>query len=263
MEKNIFITGIPRSGTSLLTFLFSNNRDYLCFSEPAFVKRVKKNASTKKEVVVALEKEINDIRKKIANGVEINIRLSKGNEVPDNYFQRSAPSSGQVEKTSELKYVIFSPEVALKNFVIKNNLLFTSCLEELIGLGDVLATVRHPLHTLLSWNSLDIPVSKGNVYTGEKFSQSLNELPSRQNLLLRQIKIIDWFYAKYTNNHVCLIKYEDLVVNPKQVLSPWFKDVKLPKLKSKNEIKRYTQENTQLIEHYLEKHSVLYNEVYK
>jgi len=263
MEKNIFITGIPRSGTSLLTFLFSKDSNNICMSEPDFMKKVKRISKNKSEVVANLNNEILNIRNQIASGNKITMRVTKDNLIPDNYFHRKEHSVEKLRTTSEFRKVLFNCKDSKNNLIIKNNLLFTSCLECLVGLGDVLAIIRHPLPVLLSWQSLNIPVSKGNAHTGQKYSKSLNQLPQKSDLLLRQIKIIDWFYLKYKRNNVNLIKYEDLVLDPHKTLKVWMKNTQLPSLSSKNQTNRYTTESTELIEKYLENHSELYNEIYK
>lgn len=263
MEKNTFITGIPRSGTSLLTHLFSLDSNNVCLSEPDFIKKIKQLSSSKTEVIVHLNHEILNIRNQIASGHRISMRVSKDDSIPDNYFARDQVTGNQAKTLSTLKRIKLNRTDSTKNIVIKNNLLFTSCLDGLVSLGDVLAIIRHPLPVLLSWRSLNIPVSKGNVHTGVKYSNALNHLPPKSQLLLRQIKIMDWFYAMYKRYDVNLIQYEDLVMAPQSILEQWIDDTLLPPLTSKNDSSRYTDESTEEIEHFLKNHSELYNEVYK
>src|SRR5690606_22245716 len=72
----------------------------------------------------------------------------------------------------------------------------------------------HPVPTLLSWRSLDIPVSRGRLPSGERFWRKLSELVSGGHDLLQvQAGIYNLFCERYAKleKKITILKYEDVV----------------------------------------------------
>ncbi|VAW49245.1 hypothetical protein MNBD_GAMMA03-3 [hydrothermal vent metagenome] len=237
-KKNILITGIPRSGTSLITKLISLDKNNICFSEPTFIKEIKAISENKKEILANLNQKIIGIRDCIKNGKSLEFRVGKDGQIPDNYFTIEYNNITR-NKSSKFKNIILPKDYSQNTIFIKNNLLFTSCIEELSKQYEIIAIIRNPISIINSWKSLNLPISKGVVISGIKYSTSLKNISNEKGLLIKQIKIIDWFYNKYLENNVNLIKYEDLVENSCMILNRWIDDiVTLPKLNSKNMAER-------------------------
>ena len=250
MGKEWLITGIPRSGTTLLTNLISQDQGFLCFSEPAFIKNLKQQAGTAPELAALLAQKLTDIRSDIKAGIPVSMRVPKhsGDQL-DNYFKRqSTGGQNTTVKSSEHQDVTLPKSYHDRTLVVKNNLLFTACLEDLSERFRVTAIVRNPISAIGSWNSLDIPVSRGQVVTAEQYNKRVKSVVNSQELLKRQIQIYQWFCGEYIRlqQHIQIIRYEDLVEDPHNTLQPCgLRLDPLLQLSSKNNSVHYDEAVTQ------------------
>lgn len=257
-SNNILITGIPRSGTSLITKLISLDENNICFSEPTFIKEIKAISKNKKEILYNLSQKIFEIRNSIRSGKPLEFRVGKDDQISDNYFTSNCDHLIR-EKTSKFKDLILPKKNNQNKIFIKNNLLFTSCIAELSKQYEMIAVIRNPISIIQSWQSLDLPISKGVVTSGIKYSSSLNKILGNEGLLMKQIKIIDWFHSRYLENNVTLIKYEDLIENPCELLNYWIdKNTSLPLLNTNNNKHTLLKSTVKLIRD----HSYLYKTIY-
>jgi hypothetical protein len=261
MSKNTtLITGIPRSGTSLVLKLIYLDSSNICFSEPTFIKEIKAISKSKKDISDNLNKKIIEIRDCIKGGKPLEFRVGKDDKISDNYFTKACNNTTR-KKTSKFKKIILKKKFSQNKIFIKNNLLFTSCIAELSKQYKIIAIIRNPISIIQSWQSLDLPISKGVVKSGLKYSSSLKNISGDEGLLIKQIKIIDWFYNQYLVNKVTLIKYENFIESPKESLNNWIdKKTSLPRLSQKKiEFSNVLEkENLKVIKAY----SKLYCEMY-
>ncbi len=84
-----------------------------------------------------------------------------------------------------------------------------------------IAVIRHPLYVLMSWRSLNIPISHGKIKIGELYSKRLQEIVTEPDLLKRQVLILDWFFQQYAKTGLDLLSYESLVSDPVAALQPF------------------------------------------
>ncbi len=229
----LLVSGIPRSGTSLVTNILSKTANTISFSEPRFIQGIKAKSNHADEVAGYLSQMIQNLRNDIQTGRPVELRVHKDTAQPlDNYFNRTREVDGTVliKNNSTYQEVALPKTRHTDKFVIKNNLLFTACMESLVKRFDMLFVIRDPIATLGSWNSLDIPVSRGVVKSGMKFSPSLKKMVDGSSLLERQIQIFDWFCYQYRSleNNACVVQYETLIERPDEQLKPY--------LASKNKI---------------------------
>jgi len=246
--KNILITGIPRSGTSLLTKLLSQQDNVLCFSEPSWLKDIRYPEQTSEEFSYALKDKINHIRKDIKNGYPVTITVKKGtDELPDNYFKRRKNGQQNYKEDKEV-FVEHRDDLVI---VIKSNTLFTACLFELIKLQEwqIHCVVRDPLYTLMSWRSLDIPISRGEIKIGELYSEEVKKIALEKNIIKRQVLIYRWFVYQYVQCNCSIIDYSEFVKYPKFYLEKILNRSvrKNYKLDNKNDINRYNSIDSELI----------------
>ncbi len=245
MNKEILlVTGIPRSGTSLISNILSKNPRAISFSEPRFIKNIKAAAHVADDVTFHLEQSIKNIRENIKVGRSVEFRVHKNpNQNLDNYFTRRQEAGKEVViKNSSYRRITLPKTRHSDLIVIKNNLLLTACIQSLIKRFQMLVVVRDPVATLSSWNSLDIPVSRGKVKSGFKYCQTLQKMVNSNDLLERQIQIFDWFCYQYRQleKQVTLVKYEELVKYPNNQLSKYLDyDTKITGLKNMNDSAYY------------------------
>ncbi len=246
MKKNILITGIPRSGTTLLTSLIPQNLQYTIFSEPEWLKNVRRASNNSLEFSKELQIQVDFIRKQIMAGKPIQLKVSKYNTgLPSNYYLRDKQGNILSDKT-ELD-VIIPKQGYNSTFVIKANAQFTSCLNALVDtkIYQIICVIRNPVSAIMSWRSLKIPVSFGNLKIAEKYAEDYEQFTSKsKNLLEKQVLIADWFFKQYTefNNNITIIRYENLISKTTGELSKVINtqsDLKLSPLSSQNKNKHY------------------------
>ena len=217
-KKNIILTGVPRSGTSLLTKLISKQPNTLCFSEPSWIKEIRFEGQTAKQFTQALSLKLNTIREDIRKGNPIELTVKKGTtQLPDNYYLRDKEGMTNLKQTISV-FIEHSDDLLI---CVKANTIFTATLNKLIcdESWDIFAVIRDPLYVLMSWRSLNIPVSKGKIKIGELYSEYLRQAVLEKDLLVRQVKILDWFYKTYYQHNCQTIPYELLVDEPAKILS--------------------------------------------
>lgn len=243
MPKNYLITGLPRSGTTLLTSLLSENIEAVTFSEPEWLKSVRKKSANCQEFAKEFMQKILELRDDIRNGIPVHIKTSRFNQgLPKNYYHRN--EKGEIVVDKEESPIVFPEGYADKPFIIKANAQFTACLGELINTEDykIICIVRNPVATIMSWRSLDLPVSQGNMKIAEKFCIGFIRETKALDLLENQVLIADWFFKQYKKHskHINIIKYEDLKKDTKKAMSSIIPTVKGPVLlKSHNQNKHY------------------------
>lgn len=253
MKKNILITGIPRSGTSLFTKLLSTNENFICFSEPSWLKALRFEGQTIVQFSDALHNKFESIRNEIKKGNPIKITTKKGTkELPDNYYIRKGRNITNVKNE---QYVHFEHNESL-TIVAKSNTLFTSCLDSLSQnqFWHIYAVTRDPLYTLLSWNSLNIPISKGLIKIGEVYSNQIREIVKTDDILKRQILIYNWFTSQFKKYNCDIIKYEEL---SNSQYAQYFLDnfhIDTSNISTNNTLQRYELSNIVKIKSYLTKY---------
>jgi len=235
MQKTLLITGIPRSGTSLITKLISKQQNTICFSEPKWLKEIRHNNQNSEEFKNNLRQKIHQIRNEIKNGNPVEITVERGtNYLPENYYNRRKNKIINLKETKKV-YIEHSKDLIL---CVKSNVLFTSCIEALVNEDSwrIYSIIRNPLFVLMSWRSLNIPISKGEIKIGEVYSQEIRKIVKEEDLLIKQVKILDWFFKTYFYYNKNIIKYEDLINNPQGILNKLLNrdDSNKFNLKSKN-----------------------------
>jgi hypothetical protein len=240
MQKTLLITGIPRSGTSLITKLISEQQNTLCFSEPTWLKEIRHDKQSCEEFKNNLTEKVNQIRNEVKKGNPVEMTVEKGtNHLPENYYNRQKNKIINLKETRKV-HIEYSKDLII---CIKSNTLFTACIKALIDeeAWKVCSVVRSPLFVLMSWRSLNIPISEGKIKIGEIYSKEIREIVKEKDLLIRQVKILDWFFKTYADYSENIIKYENLVNNPQEVLNTLLNrsDTHKFDLKSKNNEKVY------------------------
>lgn len=269
MKKNHIITGIPRSGTSLVSSLIAESINAVVFSEPEWLKLIRQSCHNSKEFTHGLINHISLLRSEIKHDKPINLKINKETQKTiSNYYKRD--SQGNVTSIKKEESVVLGKNYASQPFYIKSNAQFTACLEDLIKVKafKIYCIIRNPVSCIMSWRSLNIPVSKGNMKIAENYSDSFLEFTSGStNLLHKQVLIVDWFFHEYKKhaNHVEIIKYEDLLENTDNIISNiTSSDSKIDtKLKSANKNQHYDHSEKGIIEEYLAKYCHHYKDFYK
>ncbi len=262
--ENILLTGIPRSGTSLIVSLLSEP-GHLCFSEPPWLKALRINSDNGAELSENLLNQINRLRAQIKQGTPIEMVFKKNSQqLPDNYFHRDNKKISNVRETKAVKL----PENRMNDvFVIKANALFTANLAALCQQKNwqLTAIIRDPLSVIMSWRSVNIASSKGRLPKLEKYAESLRYIGLQTPLIKRQVLLIDWYFKQYLKiDPKQIIKYEDLVEAPEKCIHKALNInlVQHHQLQSKNDRPEYNTSEKSLILKTLKEHGHYYKHFY-
>jgi hypothetical protein len=220
--RNVLITGMPRSGTTLTCSLLNKLPDIVALHEPMnvfdFIGR------SGDEVAQVIERFCGESRKSLH---EQKFAISKhvGGKVADN--SAKADQNGKRTRQTEHGRIEIDKPLS-KEFIlaIKHPAAFTALLEPLSKRFECFAIVRNPLATLGSWNSLDwFPLKDGRLPVGEKLDVDLERaLSEKSDVIDRQIHILEWFYDRFRRllpEHA-LIRYEDLIASGGRGLAKLF-----------------------------------------
>ena len=223
--RNVLITGIPRSGTTLVCSLLNKVPDVVALHEPMDVWDFSKCRDT-----AALAETISSFCSEARHSLrEHGFAISKhvGGEVRDNAAGDESDSKGtRSRRTEHGKIVIEKPLPENFTLAIKHPLAFTALIESLSQCFECFAVVRNPLATLASWNSLDwLKVKRGHAPIAEKLDQDLaRSLAGESDAIERQIQILEWSYARYRKflGQEAVLKYEDLIATRARALAKFF-----------------------------------------
>jgi hypothetical protein len=219
ITPELIITGIPRSGTSFLCNLLHRMSNCVILNEhPETVATLNNGKSP-----FALAHFLRDRRRDVITGVPIANKLEEG---------RIAQDTAKHNETQ-----LYSPRVQSANFVlgVKETLAFVNripMLRQILPNARLVACVRDPLDTLASWKGSFPHLNIADVVRQPVGNPIDPWLTVRQQQELRAIAgVVDpisrraawWRYLAnlilQSRDHLILVRYEDLVTNPRQVLA--------------------------------------------
>jgi hypothetical protein len=217
---NILITGIHRSGTTLVCRLLSSLEDVVALQEPMNVLGFTDKDTN--EIHAFVEEFINNSRHELLHFHKALTRHIKGTN-SDNYFPDEASQNGLRETREENGFVHFNKPLS-NDFllIIKHNAAFTLLLDQLYPKFRCYAIIRNPLAILASWQTVDMAVNRGRLPVAEAIDPKLSDiLLSISNKIDRQIFIINWFFNKYFTflPKQNIIRYEDVISTQGKCLS--------------------------------------------
>lgn len=206
MRRNIILTGPPRSGTTLACHLINKLPDIVALHEPMNVRMF----PDKNSALVNIASFFEEMRQMITREKKAISRIKDG-KIPTNPFE-----SGLRNRKSIVEKGFFEINKELDedfDLVIKQNGHFSFLLDELKSRYECFGIIRNPLTVLASWNSIDAPVSGGNLNVLKGLDPLLwHRLEGLQPIYDRQITLLNEIFKSM--HHISkenLIKYEDIV----------------------------------------------------
>ena len=212
------ITGIPRSGTTLVCACLNTLPDCVALVEPinnpmhgdvnrAVIEIVNFAAATRARLLAE-----HVAPSKTVNGV-----------IADNLFEEVRTDGGTRRDLGRLGEVNLDKPLT-RNFrlFIKHTAIFTVLAQPLATRLPIYAILRHPLACLASWQTVDFPLRRGRWPVCEAFAPDLREQLDRIGKpLQRQIAILRWIFLAYRGlprQHV--VHYESIVRDPGAAIAP-------------------------------------------
>jgi hypothetical protein len=212
MTRDLIVTGIPRSGTTLTAALIDGLEDTVCLSEPEWQDMWSREIADPNAYVQRLLEDFARVRRDLltGNGV-VDRRRADGTPV-SNYFRND-------ERPYE--FIDFRRSGLTENFLLgmKHNAHYSCVLPQLVvePAFSVIAIVRHPLDVIRSWQAVDIPIRQGRLPAAETLWPEIAGIARQtDDVLLRQVLVYEKFCERFTalRGKLVLLRYEDIVSEP-------------------------------------------------
>lgn len=215
-QRNLIITGIPRSGTSYLTSLLDSQKNWLVINEPSEVFSHLQTRTDASGVALYYA----ECRERVLSGQLIANKIKDGKVIEDT----------AVLDQQEL----YLPPIDRSDFWLgsKNTLAYMASLENLVKLNwPIIAMIRNPLDTLASWRNTFTHLREASVATfpvahpdfiawSTQQREALLEIDRQSEPAMRRVLL--WRLLARTlldqQDKIMLWRYEDLIENPIELL---------------------------------------------
>jgi hypothetical protein len=239
--KDILLTGIPRSGTTLACSLLCNFSQTIALNEPLDGSQFENPV----DAVENIKKNFQNFRTTLLS-VGTALARTKDGKITDNAYSQNSERRERIVERSKITFK--NPLKDDFTLIMKQCAEFTLLLPELANSFMVYAMIRNPLAVMSSWVSVNIPVSRGKVAKSAKlnpdFHNALND--QGENLLKRQLYILSWYFGQYKSfDKSRIFRYEELIESPEKILNTLSKGELLEpirKLSNKNTSELYNKD---------------------
>ncbi len=218
--REIALTGVPRSGTTLCCRLLGEASDTVALFEPMEVRDL--SGSDHPAALAMVADFFQTSRHSLLETGRARTQQVNG-ALPDNPFSSCQDAGGKRAHEAVLGDIAINkslrPDFTL---VVKHNAAFTALLPGLAERFETWAVIRNPLAVLASWHSVDLPVSAGRLPAGERLDAGLRDQLALQPVAEeRQLMILEWFYSRYRDFLPAdrVIRYEEVVATAGGVLA--------------------------------------------
>ncbi len=211
-KRDIVLTGVPRSGTTLTCYLLNKAENVVALVEPLNPQDFTSlNDST---LIKSLDCFFKAQRASILKAGKATSRSVSG-KVTDNVVSQPDQQTGRRVKLVDSNTIYINKNVS-DNFLlfVKHPSFFSAKLNILNKYYKCYAIIRNPLSVLLSWNSVEMAVTDGYAPAAENNDHRLKKaLASEKDKINRQLFLLSWFYEQYFSNltRESIIKYEDII----------------------------------------------------
>lgn len=209
--RNLLVTGIPRSGTTLTCWLINQLPNSVALAEPMNVTKLTEAPDTNARMLEICDF-IDKVRGLALNGRPLPGKVIKGGgsnsfpSAPGGHRRSMVVASAGFEVNKTLR-----PDFLL---AIKHPNAFAALLPTLVERFECCATVRNPLSVLASWETIEAPVHNGHAPYAEATDQNLQiTLDGILGVIDRQLALLDWYFQTFTSvlPSERVIRYEDVI----------------------------------------------------
>lgn len=210
----LVLTGIPRSGTTLAACLVDHLEDTVCLNEPARYYEWAVSCANRMHFVRNVLEDLRATRQKLAKGGTVADVREEDGSAPTNYYdarnRRRILNCHQVGRPASGEKLLLA---------VKHNEPLTATLPELCASDDIaiVAIVRHPVPTILSWRSRPIPLRAGRLSIGYRlWPEALEAEQAAHSVIEAQASIYALYCRRYWSlrDRITIVRYEDMINNP-------------------------------------------------
>lgn len=218
-RNTCLITGLPRSGTSLVCKLLNEFPDTVALNEPMQIIDLAGHTKRKQlKMVVNFSRECRTSLLK--NGSATSLQTQGA--IADVMFEQTPSEQGLRDLLPEKGSIRINKNLTADfTLAIKHNLGFTAILDQLANTFKCFGVIRNPLSVIASWQTINMPLSHGNAPVAEALDPQLKKNLAQTELVIeRQIQILNWFFQIYRNTLPSdqIIRYEELISGKGDIL---------------------------------------------
>ena len=219
-RRDVVLTGLPRSGTTLTCHLLNQLPNTLALHEPLSLDFAA--LGTRAAMCDAVADFFRATRSSALADGTVQTKHIEGrlpvNPISDRYAEGGLrPTLARIGRVAIGKAL--DADFLL---VVKQPALFTALLEDLVPRFPCYAVMRNPLSVLVSWNTIAVPVQQGHAPAAERLDAGLTRaLAAIDDRVARQLHLLSWFYEKYDRllPRASILRYEDTVATRGRSLS--------------------------------------------
>ncbi len=211
MNRNLIITGIPRSGSTLACSLLNRLPDVVALNETMNIGELLALPDAESRVR-AIADYFAETRRTIDRTDKVPQLQVAGSE--GNMFLPEASTGRQSAKRGSAMVDVGKVLPTGYWLALKHLNAFAALLPELGQRFDCLALVRNPLATLASWHTLDHPMGDGHMPVAEGLDEPLAQrLAGIDDSSERRLALLDWYYRRFTDSLGAerIQRYEDIM----------------------------------------------------
>lgn len=212
----ILLTGLPRSGTTLICSLLNELPDTIALAEPLQLRSQGDRLAAVQEVAAFIGQARESLLKRRAA-----VSKHVGGAVPDNTVSSLPGATLRGIDAIHGEIHFDKPLSPAFDLFLKHPGEFTALMDELLPEYPLFAIVRHPVAVLASWQTVDMPVQRGRMPMMERFCPELkDELDREENPLKRQIILMRFLLGRYSRLPAGrVLRYEDIAADPAKALA--------------------------------------------
>jgi hypothetical protein len=220
--RDIIITGVPRSGTTLAAAILDQAPDCFCLSEPEEHVALMQRSRSGNDFVDRLEEAFSSTRAVLFAGGAVTDRREPTGRPVTNYY--AAKTHARRRQPAFTVRPVSRPGLSSEfRLGIKHNALYTAVLPEIARRKrfKIIVIVRNPTDVIASWESLDLPVSRGELPAADRYWPEMHQLTkSNTPLLEKQMLMYELMCRRFLDlrERVAIVRYEDMVQRPELLL---------------------------------------------
>jgi hypothetical protein len=219
-NKNIILTGIPRSGTTLTCYLLNKLPNTVALHEP-IEPNESRNLKAHNELYRYIEQFFVKMRISIYHH---NVAISKqvNGQFIDNGISDNFNELGIREGIESKRNPIYLGKELTSSFLlgIKRPAVFTALLETLNQHFPCYAVIRNPLSILASWNTVRF-AKEGRSAAEQMVPTLAHHLSHIKDRIARQLYLLSWFFEQYHRflSTQSVLYYENIIASHGKALS--------------------------------------------
>ena len=215
---DILLTGLPRSGTTLMCHLLNKLPNAVALDEPMNPNKLADIPM--EDILVQMRAFIDTERRRVLREGKATSKARNG-ATASNHLSDEDADGRRLRLINGRQIIVSNVNRPDFRLYIKHPAFFTACLPYLAPRMQCFAIVRSPLPLILSWRNSGMAVEDGRLPVAERFDSNLaNTLAALPDVLSRQLILMSYFFRQFADHLPGrVLKYEDVVATRGRALA--------------------------------------------